>query len=221
MIAVGVKEKAIILRKRGSSLKEISDRLKVSKSTASLWLRNVKLSSSALKTLEEKKQNGRKRGNARQIEKSIENVRDIRDSVTRYLRVTPFSKEQAKGFCALLYGCEGSKNETGRMAFINSDPALITFFLHLFRLAFEVNEKKFRVLMHLHQYHDEKKQKKFWSEITGIPSEQFSKTYQKPNGQKNIREGYQGCVSVRYNSASVQKELVILYREMIEQRYCV
>lgn len=221
MIATGIKEQATILRKQGSSLREISDTLKISKSTASLWLRGLTFSSVALKILEEKKQNGRKKGNARQIEKSLENVKNIRDSVAQYLRVTSFSKEQAKGFCALLYGCEGSKNETGRMAFINSDPDLVAFFLHLFRLAFEVNESKFRVLMHLHQYHDEKRQKKFWSDITGIPCEQFSKTYQKPHGQKNIREGYQGCVSVRYNSASVQKELVILYREMIEQRHYI
>ena len=221
MITSEKKEKAILLRKHGDSLREISEKLKVSKSTASLWLRDLKLSSSALKTLEEKKQNGRKKGNAKQKQKSLQREKDIHDSVVQYLGATPFSKKQAKGLSALLYGCEGSKNETGRMVFINSDPILISFFLQLFRLAFKVNERKFRVLMHLHPYHNEKKQKKFWSEITGVSSKQFSKAYRKSNGKKNIREGYQGCVSVRYNSGAIQRELAMLYKEMIKRRYNV
>lgn len=216
MVADKTKEKAIFLRKQGSSLREISEVLKVSKSTASLWLRDLKLSSSALKTLEEKKTNGRKKGNDRQKEKSLQKEKNICVLTAQYLDTTSFSREQAKGLCALLYGCEGAKNDT-RAAFINSDPGLICFFLILFRKAFSVDEKKFRVQMHLHEYHDERRQLKFWANITGIPVEQFSKTFQKKNGGKNIREGYQGCISVRYNSADVQKELISVYREILKR----
>lgn len=216
MVADKTKEKAIILRKQGSSLREISETLKISKSTASLWLRDLKLSSLALKKLEEKKTNGRKKGNDRQKEKSLQKEKDICALAIRYLDATSFSKEQAKGLCALLYGCEGAKNDT-RAAFINSDPDLIRFFLVLFRRAFSVDEKKFRVQMHLHEYHDEKRQLKFWAGVTGISEEQFSKAFRKKNGKKNIREGYQGCISVRYNSADVQKELISVYREILKR----
>lgn len=216
MIADRTKERAIILRKQGSSLREISEALSVSKSTASLWLRDLKLSSLAMRILEGKKVNGRKKGNDRQKEKSLQKERDICVLAAQYLDTVPFSKEQAKGLCALLYGCEGAKNDT-RAAFINSDPSLIRFFLVLFREAFSVDEKKFRVQMHLHEYHNEKKQLKFWAGITGISEQQFSKTFQKKNGKKNIREGYQGCISVRYNSADVQKELISVYREILKR----
>jgi hypothetical protein len=160
--------------------------------------------------------NGRKRGNEAQKEKLLQKERDIHSLAARYVEGAPFSQEHAKGICALLYGCEGTKNDT-RAAFINSDPDLIRFFLSLFRKAFPVDEKKFRVQMYLHGYHDEKQQLRFWAGVTGIHEEQFSKTFQKKNGEKNIREGYQGCISVRYNSADVQRELVSVYREILKR----
>lgn len=216
MVADKIKEEAIILRRRGSSLREISETLKVSKSTASLWLRDLKLSSSAFKILEEKKTNGRRKGSDTQKEKLRQKKRDMHVLAARYALEIPFSQEQAKGLCALLYGCEGTKNGT-RAAFINSDPDLIRFFLILFRKSFTVDEKKFRVQMHLHEYHNEKQQLKFWVGVTGICEEQFSKTFQKKNGKKNIREGYQGCISVRYNSADIQRELVNVYRAILKR----
>src|SRR5438876_7219496 len=50
---------AINLRKQGFSLKEIAGNVKVSKSTASLWLKNVNISDSAQKLLEQKQLRGR------------------------------------------------------------------------------------------------------------------------------------------------------------------
>jgi len=216
MIENKIKERAILLRQGGSSLNEISEALNVSKSTASLWLRNLKLPSLAIKILQDKRNDGRKKGSDRQREKSLQRQDGISALAAQYLDVTSFSEEQTKGLCALLYGCEGAKNDT-RAAFINSDPELIRFFLLLFRQAFRVDEKKFRVQMHLHEYHNGKQQLRFWADVTGIPKEQFSKVFQKKNGKKNIREGYQGCISVRYNSADIQRELVSVYREILKR----
>jgi orotate phosphoribosyltransferase-like protein len=49
------KEKAIKLRKNGYSLKEISEKLNIAKSTASVWLRNIKLTQKAKKRLKKRK----------------------------------------------------------------------------------------------------------------------------------------------------------------------
>lgn len=216
MIENEIKERAILLRQGGSSLSEISEALKISKSAASLWLRNLALPPLAIKILQNKRNDGRKQGSDRQREKSLQRQDSISVLAVQYLDVTSFSEEQAKGLCALLYGCEGTKNGT-RVAFINSDPDLIRFFLLLFRRSFPVDERKFRVQMHLHEYHHEKQQLKFWASVTGVSTEQFSKTFQKKNGKKNIRVGYQGCISVRYNSADVQRELVSVYREILKR----
>jgi hypothetical protein len=100
------------------------------------------------------------------------------------------------------------------VSFINSDPEMIKYFLDVFRKAFKVDEKKFRALIHLHEYHDIDKQTDFWSKITRIPKEQFTKPYRKENGGKRKRENYQGCVSIRYNDRKIAKELIFLVKEL-------
>lgn len=43
------KNKALILRQNGESIKDIAKRLKISKSTVSLWCRDIKLTSEQIK----------------------------------------------------------------------------------------------------------------------------------------------------------------------------
>jgi len=113
-----------------------------------------------------------------------------------------------KLFCALLYWCEGSKGSND-VRFTNSDPLLIKTFINVFRKSFIIDENKFRILMHLHGYHDENTQKKFWSNITKIYN--FQKTYHKLNSKKRIKEGYQGCITIKYYDVKVLKELKAIY----------
>ena len=87
------------------------------------------------------------------------------------------SSESILLFCALIYQCEGSKDIRDSITFTNSDPNLIKTFLFLLRKSFDLDEKKLKILMHLHKYHNEKIQKSFWSKITRVPEEQFNKTY--------------------------------------------
>ena len=65
--------------------------------------------------------------------------------------------------------------------------------------------------MHLHEYHDEEKQKKYWSKIANIPLKQFHRSFLKQNTKKRIRDNYPGCVSVSYYNAQIAKELIVLY----------
>lgn len=112
---------------------------------------------------------------------------------------------------ALLFWCEGSKRYLNDLRFTNSDPNLICMFLFALRKGFAVDEKRFRILPHLHEYHVEKAQQEFWSNITKIPLDQFTKTYWKPHTAARKRDGYQGCISLRYNDATIAKTLDILY----------
>lgn len=211
-------EKAKKLRKEGRSLKEISDALNVSRSTVSLWMRNIQISPLAQQRILTRQKKGREAGVTKLRESREENLARIESLVDQLIPSLNFSKEQCKGLCALLYGCEGSKREGGRIVFINSDPDLIRFFLLMFRKSFTLDESKFRALVHVHTYHNERKQVRFWSEITEIPKNQFTRSYRKINGGKNTRADYQGCVSIRYSDTNIQKELIILYKKIIAQK---
>jgi hypothetical protein len=208
-------ERAISLRKSGHSFREIGSELGISPSTASIWVRNVRMSLSAKKRIAKKQEYGRMTGSESLRKHREERESKIRKVVESTLHELLLSKEYCKCSCALLYGCEGSKTERGRVVFVNSDPELIRFFLFLFRTSFSIDESKFRALVHMHGYHNEEKQIQFWSDITKIPMQQFTRSFRKKNGGKNIRVSYQGCVSIRYGSADIQKELIFLYRDLL------
>jgi hypothetical protein len=63
--------------------------------------------------------------------------------------------------------------------------------------------------MHLHGRHNPKKQLDFWSKITHIDERQFIRPHLKPHTGKQIRKGYQGCVSVYYHNNDTARQLLM------------
>ena len=198
---------AVELRKKGYSLNEIVEILHIAKGSASVWVRNISLSKTAEKRLLTRITIGQlasqKAKRAQTVIKES-NAIDIADEIISKL---VFNKNVAQILCAFIYYCEGSKDVRKGLSFTNSDPDLVRFFLSIFRKSFDLNEKKFSVGVHLHSYHNPKKQLKFWSKTTNIPVEQFIKPYLKPTSGLYKKEGYPGCVSVRYGSAKIAREL--------------
>lgn len=54
-LAQEIKQKAFSLRSKGYSVKEISDKLNIAKSTSSLWVRYIKLNKKAKQRLRERR----------------------------------------------------------------------------------------------------------------------------------------------------------------------
>ena len=210
MIRPEIRGKAVALRKQGHSLSEISERLRISQSTVSLWLRNIALSEEAKRRIHKLSVDGRK--------KAIETNRKKREAEDRVIleKVENFfllgqRKVDSKIACALLYWGEGTKYEGNKsVSFMNADPEMIRYFLRVFRDAFHLNEKKFRALIHLHGYHNEERQLKFWSTLTNIPLSQFNRSYLKKNTGKSQRTDYPGCISIRYSDNKIYKELMLI-----------
>lgn len=202
-----LKQQAIEFRKRGYSFKEISLILDVSRSTASSWARSVVLSSLAKLRIQERGNIGRQKGIITNKIKQQKILAEI-DSGCGVLKDKQYSLNDYKLFLALLYWGEGAKTG-GRLIFINSDPAMVRIFMFLMRKSFIIKEEKFRALLHLHEYHDKNEMIDFWSKITGISKNQFS-LYNKPHTGINKKEGYKGCLSIRYGDSRILKEIFII-----------
>jgi len=165
------------MRQSGFSLNEISKESRIAKSTASLWLSNVKLSPTASRRIKDKQTLGRQKAIISRKKMNKDWEEKLKKNTMKMVKKIKFSKEIAKLCCSLIWWCEGNKNDS-TVRFTNSDPTLIKDFLYLLRFGFLINESKFRALIHLHGYHNEKDQMKFWSEVTNIPLNQFYKSYQ-------------------------------------------
>lgn len=217
-LPIKIKENAFSLRKGGHSVKEIAKRLHISQSTASVWIRDIQLNKKAQDRLNKRKLLGYYKTSLRWKKKR--NTDEIlRISKTQgILKGMGIDSNNQKIYCALLYCCEGGKSDKDPIKFVNSDPDLIRAFLESFRRGFNIrDEKKFRVLMHLHAYHNEQIQKRFWSKITRIPELQFHKTFRKANTEKRIKENYPGCIAISYYDNKIAREVRTLGRILLQK----
>ncbi|PJE59582.1 MAG: hypothetical protein COU84_00010 [Candidatus Portnoybacteria bacterium CG10_big_fil_rev_8_21_14_0_10_43_39] len=208
---------AKILRRKGYSFNEITKKLNISKSTASIWLRDIKLSKSAIERLKRRCLLGYEKTREKKRLKREKIDKDLKKEAETFLSSVKLGKKHLKMFCALLYECEGTKNTASGISFSNSNPELVKLFLFLLRSSFEIDEKRFRVCVHIHDYHSPKKQMSFWSKITGISKKQFIKPYQKPNTGKRIKDNYQGCANIRYFDSLLARRLSLVSKIIMEK----
>ena len=201
-------KQARLLRQKGYSVKEIALQLNVSQSSASLWVRGEKLSSEARARIENNSIVGRKNASHVLIEKRKQRQSESRERAFKLFNLERKHKLSKYMLCSMIYECEGGKGEFSSLEFTNSDPLLVKVFLSLLRDVFMLDESKFRVVMHLHSYHDEKIERKFWSETTQIPVSQFLKTYQKKESGIRKKPNYKGCVQIKYFDVNIKRILL-------------
>lgn len=203
------------LRIKGCSFREISQILKISKSTASLWVRNVGLGTKAKNRINNLGVIGRKKAIITIKKKKKEELLEI-DNNCNVLRGKKYDRDNYKLFLALLYWGEGAKTRNS-FKFINSDPEMISTFLFLLRKSFFIDEGKFSVCIHLHEYHNKEEMIRFWSQVSGIGENQFY-VYNKTHTGINKKLGYKGCLSVYYGDVKIFKETFIIIQRFI--KYC-
>ncbi len=208
---------ALQLRKKGYLYSQIAAELGVSQSTAAVWTKTTPLTSyqmQLLKYQQKTSRNNKIRNLAIiNIGKRVERERLLRLEAKKIVNLVVTNTVNKKLICALLFWCEGGKDTRGGMKFINSDPIMVKMYLKFLRQSFSIDESKLRIMLHLHSYHNREQQLIYWSAITSIPIEQFYQPYIKPNGGKNKRVNYAGCVSVRYLDTSLGKLLKMIYTE--------
>lgn len=172
-----LKEKAINLRKKGLSYKEIKQFVPVSKSTLSLWLRDVFLTEKQLEILR-LRYDLQLRGSKAVRAKRQAEIKIIKEEAKKQIKSVNNKEFMIAGL--MLYWAEG--NKTHSVGVTNSDYRIIQFMMIWFREFCKVPENKFRAHLHLHSGQDENKIKKYWSNLTKIPLAQFGKSHIKKEG---------------------------------------
>jgi len=206
-----LKMKARELRKKGLSIKEIQKRLGVSRSSASLWVRDIKLSKEQLEKLYLNKRTGALKGS---IVAAMNKVKEREELTQRLVKegikeVGELSKRDKFVIGIAMYFAEGDK--TGRhVAFSNSNPYSIKFMMDWLREFCKVPEARFRGSLYLHDNLNEKKAKQFWSKLTKIPLSQFTKTYivkNNPHRLRKTKHAY-GVFRIRVSDVNLHRKIM-------------
>lgn len=175
------REQARTLRKKGYSINQIVKKAGFTKSSVSLWVRDIVLTKTQKKKLSE---------NGRSVE-SVERRRAARLTNEQAKRQIIFdkakedystiSREELKLIGIILYLGEGAKSARAMARLANADPAVIKIMMRFFREICNVPEEKFRAHIHIFSHLDIERTEKYWSKVIGIPRKQFYKTYTKPS----------------------------------------
>ncbi len=174
----GLKNQAVKLRRKGLSYSEIGKEISVAKSSLSLWLKDIKLNPKHRKRLYTKQLIVLAKGPNSQKERRAREIECIVNEAKKEV-VFPPSFESLRLMGAMLYWAEGRKMKGG-MELTNSDPLLILFFVNWLNRVFDVPAKNLRMRLNIYSQQEEIKVKEFWSELTGIPLNNFRKSFIKP-----------------------------------------
>lgn len=197
-----VRLRARELREKGLDYEEIAAELGISKSSVSLWVRDMprpphlsyeesrKRSAEGVRRYWAVEGPKREAARAAAIAAASDEIGELTD---REVRIAG----------AVAYWCEGAKGKPWRrgdnIAFINSDPGLITLFLRFLRTAgVEADRITYRIA--IHESADITAAERFWTEVTGVDASRFKKPTLKRHNPKTIRknvgDGYHGCLVV-------------------------
>jgi len=208
-----VKHEAIELRRKGLSIREIENKLKVSRSTLSIWLRKINLTRKQKEIMQAKRLNGlaKARGKAALYHKEKKRQRlDLAQRRARQVLADIDIKEKnvLKLALSMLFAGEGFKvaEET---SLGNSDPRIVKVFLKLLDIVYGVNKNRLRLYLHLRADQGVIYETNYWSNVLEIEAEYFKiAPVDKRTVGKKTYSGYHGVCVVRYYDVSIKRELL-------------
>lgn len=203
--------KAQELRRSGLSVKAIQKKLKVSRSSVSLWVRDVRLTKKQTEKLYLNKRTGALKGSIVAARNKIR----AREEITKKMmaegkkEIGKLSKRDRFIIGIALYFAEGGKTDKN-IQFSNSDPKAIKFMVDWFKEFCKTPEEKLRGSLYLHDNLNENKARKFWSKTTEIPLKQFTKTYIVKNNPKRLRKtkNNYGVFRITISNANLHRKII-------------
>lgn len=204
-----LRRRAIELRLLGRSYGQIKKEVKVSKSTLSEWLKAYPLTSKQLQSL--------KINQEQRIEKYRQTMFLKRKAkLQRYYEeeknvLLPLSKRELLIAGIFLYWGEGSKTRNSQLVIANTDPKLIQFAFLWITKALGIPKNKIQILIHLYKDMDINESLHYWSQLLGIPINQFSKPYIKISNRTKIDyRGYgHGTCNLRVYNTEIKERVLM------------
>ncbi len=198
------------LRSQGYTYHEIYDYLgeKIPKSTLSSWFKNISL---PVEYYQRMKICGyaniklAQQHNKKQLDLRLHQLRTKNLDLNRQIDLST-----GKIILSVLYWCEGNKYPASKcLRFCNSDPRMITLFITLLRLCYQINESKFRMTIQCRSDQNQIELSSFWQKITSIqPSQQYKpRVDSRSIGKSTLKSNYHGVCVIDYFDTNLQCEL--------------
>lgn len=203
------REEARHLRAQGMTMPDIAERLGVSRSSVSLWTRDIEVEITRRNPVWRDRTHPWRARREAEIERLKGEARE---------RFGAMDERDFFVAGVALYAGEGAKTD-GAVRFANSDPRMILFFCTWLRRFFQIDESRLRLCLYLHEGLDLDAANEFWSNLTDMPMSQFVKPYRAvPDPSIRHAKHLMGCPSVRYNCSHTHREIMGLVQALLSSR---
>lgn len=189
----------------GRSVKEIAKLVGVSQSSVSVWVRDIDLADAQRQALVERARLLRNRSRSAHFRARRLAFQEEGRALARLC-----DPRHATG--CMLYWAEGSKSRNA-VQFVNSDPAMVRYFVQFLRTQFAVPDEAFRLDCNLFADHVERQREieQFWLDTLGLPQSCLRKStvnvYSKHSQKKRRNKLPYGTVRVCVHSTRVVQSI--------------
>lgn len=188
------------MRAAGHTYDEIARELCVSKSSVSLWTRDLDRPEPSSAGSDRRTAGLRRYVAERRARVAAERASDVHAAQAV---IGDLSDRELLIAGAVAYWAEGTKRKAwrpiDRVVFVNSDIDMIRLFLSFLRML-GVDQERIRLRLSIHVTADIAAATSFWSAGLGVPSTSFQRPTLKRHavspGRRNVAEGYHGCLVV-------------------------
>lgn len=185
------KIKARVLRKKGKSIREIVSILGIPLSTVSLWCRDIKLSSAQKERLINKERSpsykARLLATQRAKKQRLEKIKHFKNKGIKEIGILK-NKEIFIAGLGLYWG-EGYRSQE-KIGFTSKDEKIIRFMMFWFQKILGIKKPGFILRVSINIIHKKREMaiKNYWSKMTEISPQQFTKTSFIRSKQKKVYE---------------------------------
>lgn len=187
--------KAREMRREGTSIVVIAQKLSVSKSSVSDWCNDITLTSEQIEKLKKSKgishSTGQRLGAERNKQKKIDAIKKANDWSRKI--INKISKRDLLLISMALYWCEGSKSDsTSSFMIVNSDPQMILVMKKFLIDVMKVDETDLVCCIQINRMHEKriKKVLLFWKKLLKLKSSQMRKPYFVNTKVSKVYENY-------------------------------
>lgn len=212
---IELKEEAIQLRKKGTSIKTIEVRLGIARSTLSGWLRSIQLTDEQKEKLKKNHENALVHARVKAVlwhnqQKAIR-LKLAEENAMQTLNQLNLKDAAVLDLAlAFLYLGEGAKTSDSTLLG-NSNPIILNFFIAVLVKNYNLKIEKISCFLHLRADQDPDELKQYWSKVLEIPLQNFKKASidQRTLGVATY-PGYKGVCVLNCGSVAIQRKLVYL-----------
>ena len=192
------------LRAKGLSVREIAQLVGVSQASASVWVRDIRLTPEQRRVLDERGERGRAAALLRRSEQARSVRRGYQDTGRRLAR------ERGAGYSAgcMLYWAEGAKRRNS-LKITNSEPELLAFFADFLERELEVSRESMSLSCNLFADHVDRQRaiEDYWLAKLGLPRSALRKSivnvFSKYSKKKRIGRLPYGTAALQVHSTRI------------------